>query len=63
MYGKTQENACRKTDNSIKVHLPAFLSSPMSFSLLSIGLGPKYLPLGKRVKDMKRSKFKGLKEH
>ena len=34
-----------------------------SFSLLLIYQGPKYLPLGKYVKDTKTNKFKALKKH
>lgn len=49
------------TKSCLPACLPAFFPF-VSFSLLSIDLGPKYLPLGKYVKDMKRNKFKILKK-
>lgn len=41
--------------------LPSFFPS-ISFSQLSIDGDPKYLPLGRHVKDMKGNKFKVCKD-
>lgn len=50
------------SNTKLLAFLPSYLSC-ISFSLFSIDLGPKYLPLEKYVKDMERNKFKVLKEH